>query len=89
MSLNCFRILIELVLDTTSISSNHLQIVIVKSYFVFDKLTGSGCAFVSHTAVLDSCGLLRVRAGKLFARLWPFDRSWPASSHFATTRVSQ
>ena len=76
--LSCFCILIELVVDTKSVSSNSD----CKIFLFFDKLTSSGCTFVSGTTVLDSRGLLRVSAGRSVARMWLSDCRWPTSPRY-------
>ena len=78
MLLSCLRILIELVVDTESVSFNFDW----EIFLFFDKLTGSECTFVSSKTVLDSRGLLRISAGKSIARLWHFECTWPASPHY-------
>ena len=64
--LSCFRILIELVVDSESVLSNS-DCESVSSFFC--KLAGSEYAFASGKTVLDSRGLPRVSAGKSVARL--------------------
>ena len=53
--LSCFRILIELVGDTESISSNYD----CKMFLFVDKLIGSNYTLVSSKTMLDSRDLLR------------------------------
>ena len=78
MLLSCFHILIELVADTESVSSNFgFEILLF-----FDKLTDSECAFVSGTVVIDSRDFLRVNTGKSMAYLWHSVCTWPASTQY-------
>ena len=73
---SCFRILIELVVNTESASSNGNR----KTFSFFDKVAVSRCVEVVGTAVLDSRDLLRVSAGKSVYRLLHSDCMRPATA---------